>query len=358
VFDYATMRCDAQDIPDEGARAFRDYQGSIHLSASHSINRQMVGATLDTVTERCPITYKNDNTGDPSQYDDAGWLETYYTFDGNTIYSLNSQDYHPYRHPSFPQCAGSPSNVNCWYSAIVSATSKDGGYNFTSPPPGQARFVAGAAVVFDPTDTATVGALIPSNIIPLNGAYYMFLGVQKYAGTSIGNCLLRTTDLADPTAWRAWDGAGFNIQFLDPYTHSGLTPAQHECTPIDLTHLSAWAARSLMQLVDGGSVIGYVVSMQTSTGVEASVSSDLIHWSTPAMIASGFVTAPASCTSSNHMTGNFYGYPAILDSASTSINFNSVNVGDATTWVYMTQFVNCPYTLVRNLIRIPLTITH
>lgn len=354
VYDYSTMQCIAGDYPDAGTRAFRDAAGNVHLIATNSTNRQMVGTTLDTVTKQCPIIYQNDDSADPSQFDSQGWLESFYTLDGNTIYGYVSLDYHPYYHPTAPQCAGSPTNQSCWYSNIIQAKSTDGGQSFVSPPPGQARFVAGAAVPLNTSYTSTVGALIPTNIISVNGAYYMLLGVAAYTGTSNGECLLQTTNLDDPTSWRAWDGTGFNIQFVDPYTTSGIVVAQHECTPIDPTHLTAYA-RSLMVLMNGSTPAGYMVSMETSLGVVASTSSDLIHWSAPTVVVSGFTAAPGSCSDSNPLTGTFYYYPSFLDSGSTS-NFNTINLGGTTSYVYMTQWINCP-TNTRNLVRVPVTVT-
>src|SRR5579863_8509635 len=40
VFDTAKDSCELIDIPDIMARAFRDYQGTVHLVASHYVLRQ------------------------------------------------------------------------------------------------------------------------------------------------------------------------------------------------------------------------------------------------------------------------------------------------------------------------------
>src|SRR5579864_7717950 len=43
VFDSKRDGCDKDDIADEAASAFRDYRGTIHLFASHSVNRADLG---------------------------------------------------------------------------------------------------------------------------------------------------------------------------------------------------------------------------------------------------------------------------------------------------------------------------
>ena len=52
---------------------------------------------------------------------------------------------------------------------------------------------------------------------------------------------MRTNNLADPRAWRAWDGQGFNIQFIDPYTDPYADPAAHVCEPVSPSQLGVTA---------------------------------------------------------------------------------------------------------------------
>jgi len=232
--------------------------------------------------------------------------------------------------------------------------------------------VAGAPVKFSTsysgTNTATEGALVPSNIIQLNGFYYVFLYVAgNTTGTggatqTAGDCLLQSSNLADPTAWRAWDGTGFNIQFMDPYTTpniSSMPIATTGCTVVNPTNLQG-PVRSLMAMSNDGTIVGYVASLAGSTYAEASTSSDLIHWSSPVSIVNPNLTPfVTTCTGPSP----FYAYPTFLDSASgttTDRNFNIVNVNSSTTYIYATQFVDCEVlgNLNRNLIRVPVTITY
>ena len=44
------------------------------------------------------------------------------------------------------------------------------------------------------------------------------MGVFPTAGVDErGMCVIRTATLDDPTSWRAWDGAGFDLQMTSPY---------------------------------------------------------------------------------------------------------------------------------------------
>jgi hypothetical protein len=46
VFRWQTDKCTVDDIPDDGARAFRDLNGTVHLIASHYINWAFTGKDL------------------------------------------------------------------------------------------------------------------------------------------------------------------------------------------------------------------------------------------------------------------------------------------------------------------------
>lgn len=230
VYNYDTDACAKDDIPDEGARAFRDSQGMVHLIDSHHINLDMTGTSLNNVKRECRNLYENSGSADPSMFDDMGWLESFYTLDGKTIHALVSHDYHPGRHKV--NCGGVANDPNnCWWSTITQATSTDGGKSFTSPPPGVARWVAGAPYKFDPSHTGPAGAFVASNIIPYQGAYYAFVSVGGAYDQRIGDCLMRTTTLGVADSWRAWDRKDFRVQFAYPYTTPNLDSKAHVCEP-------------------------------------------------------------------------------------------------------------------------------
>src|SRR5580700_1418532 len=55
AFDTKRDSCEQIDIPDAAARAFRDYQGTVHLIASHSITRAGLGPSLEASKPRSTI---------------------------------------------------------------------------------------------------------------------------------------------------------------------------------------------------------------------------------------------------------------------------------------------------------------
>lgn len=353
VFDHDKDACENWDIPDEGARAFRDFKGDVHLMDSGAENRDMIGKSLNSVKRTCAQTYRNSHSSDPSTFDNAGWLETFYTTDGKTIYALISHDYHPWVH-KLP-CAGKLKDTShCWYSNITYAVSHDGGATYTSPPSGEPRFVAGSAHKFDPQHPGSVGAFVVSNIIQLKGWYYVFVSVGGAYEQVAGDCLMRTKTLDKPSSWRAWDGKDFSVQFADPYARE-LNPNQHVCRPVAPTQLKG-VVRSFMALKNDH---GFLITMEGATTGEdgkrlatilASSSRDLIHWSDPIIVKTSPTYTEAQCT--KNPSAFIYTYPSMLDPDSQSMNFNTV--GDKA-YVYLTRFRGC-HTFIRDLVRFPVLI--
>lgn len=357
VFSHKSQACSGDDIPDDGARAFRDASGKVHLIASHYVNSAMVGHDLDHLKKNCDIIYKNAGDPDPSHFNDLGWLESYYTPDGKHVHALVSHDYHPTRH-GLP-CGGEskPGAGDCWYSAITYASSNDGGASFTSPPPGPARFVAGSPYRFDPTHTQPVGAFVPTNIVRFKGAYYALVSFSQALEQKAGDCLMRTNDLSDPAAWRAWDGKDFTVRFASPYATPNLDPKQHTCQPVSPENLK-WPVRSLLAMTGER---GFLATLQgarmTDTrqmifGVYVAHSKDLISWSEPMLVMDLPSPSREQCKSLPNSIR--YAYPSILDPKSLSLNFDTV--GDSA-YIYMTRFNDCALSMDRDLVRFPVSIS-
>jgi hypothetical protein len=360
VFKHSTSACQPDDVPDDGARAFRDSSNTVHLIASGYTNLAMVGPSLDKVKRVCTPMYQDSKSADPSRFDDLGWLESFYTLDGSTIFGLVSHDYHPSRHHLTCGKSTAPASDTCWYSDVTFAVSHNGGKSFTSPPPGPGRLVAGAPYKFDPNHTSPAGAFVVSNIVSWpkspygKDAYFVFISVAADGAQKGGTCLLRTTTLNDPHSWRAWDGRDFTVSFIDPYTTPVFDPAKHVCEPIDHAHLG-WAVRSLLKLESGGFIITMDGAFNTPAGehipaVYTSTSADLIHWSQPA-VAQQFEPHDSGCTaSSKHVL--MYSYPALLDPNSPTRNFETVG---NTAYIYFLRVRRCGG-LDRDLVRLPVSI--
>jgi hypothetical protein len=356
VFHHATQACQTLDYPDDAARAFTDASGTVHLISSSNVNTTFTGPNLNNVTHNCTMAYFAGQSADPSAFDDWGWLESFYTTDGNTVNALVSMDYHPYRH-QLP-CATGPTDTtdtyNCWYSTITQATSTDGGNTFVAPAQGVARFVSGAPYVFSSTHVATVGSLVPSNIVALNGYYYSMVYVASDQLQAGGECVMRTQNLSDPTAWRAWDGTGYNVQFLDPYTTPSLNPAQSVCTTVGAGVLQP-PVRSLQALSNGTGYVAVMFGTRTVNGasissVVASTSLDLIHWTAevPVLDLPNFGNETCAANAGQYA----YYYPSMLDANSTTRNFETVG---STAYIYATKFILCNEN-DRDLVRYPVSI--
>lgn len=127
-------------------------------------------------------------------------------------------------------------------------TSHNGGWDYT-PEAGGAphNLVAVSPFTYeyarDTWNASELGFGDPSTIFRgPGGAYYVYIsasnppiGINNYSGPQQrGQCLSRTSDLRDWTAWRAWDGAAFSTTFVDPYAAPVANTSAHVCQVLDL----------------------------------------------------------------------------------------------------------------------------
>jgi hypothetical protein len=131
VFDTVNESCEQIDIPDAQARAFRDYKGTVHLIASHYITRASLGPTLESAKHNCQVVYNSHHDANPANFDDATWLDSFYSIDGKKIVALGHTEYHGDEHPGM--CASKTDSIPCWYNVDTFHISQDGGYHFASP---------------------------------------------------------------------------------------------------------------------------------------------------------------------------------------------------------------------------------
>jgi hypothetical protein len=88
VFRYSTGACASEDVPDAPARAVRDAAGNVHMFASHYVNRQMIGRSLTRLTHKCDVVCKMADEPTPENFNNRGWLASFYTGDGRTVMAL------------------------------------------------------------------------------------------------------------------------------------------------------------------------------------------------------------------------------------------------------------------------------
>jgi hypothetical protein len=351
VLDWSQDACKPADIPDLPARAFRDAQGRVQLIVSHYTNRRMVGPDLDHLTHDCSVIMPSHYDPDPAMYDDREWIGSTYTPDGKTVFALIHDEYQGQTHPG--RCP-SGKYFQCWYNAVTLAVSTDGGASFEHAAPPPTHLVAAIPYPYVP-DSGTAGIYQPSNIVhnPADGYYYALLRVQQYQDQQQGTCVMRTTDLADPKSWRAWDGAGFNVRFINPYLEPNEPPQDHICQPVSYDQIQTMVeSLTFNTYLDSFLLVGSAVEQQldgeTVSGIYYSTSDDLIHWTPRKRITKVESRQTYECGDPDPVA-----YPSVLDPDSTSRNFETTG---KRAYLYFTLFnyQSCKETFDRDLVRVPI----
>jgi hypothetical protein len=364
VFDWSSQRCDDYNIPDAPVRAFTDASGQAHLTVSWSENRQMLGPDLNQVAMDCRVTMSSDANADPASYDDREWIHSTWTPDGNKVFALVHDEYHGWEHPG--QCSSegfspsrlttvpspSPLTIYCWYNAITVASSSDGGLTYTHATP-PAQLVASVPYVYVP-DAPPYGYFSPSDVVrKSDGYFYVLFQAEAYGAQQAGTCVMRTKNPLNPSSFRAWDGSGYNVQFIDPYTNPG-PPENHVCQVTSVGQISTmhesvtYSSFFKKYLLVGAAGLYDPGSGQVVYGVYYSTSTDLVNWSARQLLMKAELPWSYTCGDDNPIL-----YPVLLNPGSTSRNFDTTS---PKTYLYFTRFnySNCIQTLDRDLIRIPI----
>ncbi|RMD83861.1 MAG: hypothetical protein D6815_05500 [Candidatus Dadabacteria bacterium] len=345
LFDWTTDRCEDYDVPDAPARAFRDTARLIHLVATHWTGRQMLGGTLDTLTHECSVIMDSHLDADPSMFNDKEWLHSFYTPDGQTVFALVHNEYQGHTHPG--QCP-SGQYQQCWYNSVTFAKSEDEGMTF-SHSLAPSHLVASVPYQYEP-DQGPFGIFNPSNIVfnEADGYYYALLHLEQYGLQDWGTCVMRTQTIEDPSSWRAWDGTGFNVQFIDPYLNPGVDPALHVCAPVSRNniqkmHESLTFNTHFHQYLLVGVAGKYDPNLgKTVWGFYYSLSSDLVEWTDAQLIME------ARLPWTSEPPGDFLVYPSILDPRDTTRNFET---SGKTAYLFYTRWHSG---LDRDLVRRPI----
>ncbi len=349
VFDHSTDACEPEEIPDLAARAFRDVDGVVHLLVSHTESRWMVGPDLDSVVYECGApALSSDFDPDPAAYSDAEWIASVYTTDGQTVYALVHNEYQGHRHPG--QCP-SGEYFDCWDNSVTAAVSTDGGATFVDSlaPPGHlvARFPFPYEAGAGPT-----GFRAPSNIITgPDGLFYVFMNVADARTDQQWVCLMRSDDLADPGAWRFWDGTDFAGRFIDPYRAPVDDQDAHECPALALNAIGASLNDSVVYHPGLGLYVLLGISADHLNGREVwgfyySFSDDLVHWSRRELL----LEVELPWTVDNPGSDLSHLYPSLIDPDSPSLSFETT---DDEAYVYFTRNNFGHASLDRDLVRVP-----
>ena len=339
------QKCDPADIPDAPARAIRTATGQVLLFAASEDNRVNTGPDLLHLTHPCPVILRGAQNDDPAAFDDHAWITTPWSPDGRTIHAVIHNEFHGHTRPAL---CPSRTYMLCWSNALTAATSTNSGQTFTRIP--TPALIAALPYRYDQLGPGHHGYFNPSNIVTLDTYEYMFAFATKAGAQREGNCLLRTGNLADPTAWRAWSGTSFDTAFIDPYTTPTPTPERHVCAPVDPEKLR-WPLTSLVRHAPTGRFIALMQNTGPNGAIYAATSPDLLTWSppTPVMPATGLPSY--ACGQPPPLA-----YPSLLDPLSPDRNFETI--GD-TPHLFATRFdlTDCHPTMTRTLLRWPIRIT-
>ncbi len=305
--------CDALDIPDAPARAVRLATGEVQLYATHFVNRVDSGADLLHLGHRCPVVMQGAKNDDPAAFNDRAWIASPWTPDGRTVWAVVHNEFQGNHRPAL---CPSRRYMDCWYNALTAAVSRDGGHTFGRVP-GRA-LVAALPYRYDQLERGHHGYFNPSNIVTLAGAQYMFAYATEAQAQREGNCLLRTTALGSPEAWRGWDGSAFGVAFADPYAQPPVQPEAHVCAPVGQGGLR-WPVTSLVRHQQSGLFIALMQDGARGGGVHYATSPDLLHWSGPALLLPAIGLGAWNCADPAPIA-----YPSLLDPASADRNFETV----------------------------------
>ena len=327
VFDWTRDRCATWDIPDTPARAWRGPDGRVHLIAGSEQSRVSVGPDLDQLARDCAVAHRGAGADDPGAYDDRAWIHATYRIDGTRIVALAHEEYHGHLRPE--RCAARV-YAACWSNAIVELVSTDGGRTFGRE--GGGGFVAGPAARYTGTAGRRTGYFNPSNILERDGYLYAFILAERDGAQRRGPCLMRRPVDGAAGDWRAWDGQAFAVRFADPYRERVADPARHACAP--LMGLSSTISSVVRHTPSGRFLAVTPATRRGSDGVERNgiwwtVSDDLLAWSAPRLLWEAPLLWRRDCSAPA-----VYAYPALLDPASPSANFETVG---AEFWLYLVR---------------------
>jgi hypothetical protein len=343
VFRWTTDRCAADDFPDAPARAFRTADG-VRLIVANVDARALAGPSLARLRRICEIVHAGGGKDDPGAYDDRVRLGAFWTVDGRSVYALADAAF--LGHLRAGICRGEARQ--CWRNAIVELVSIDGGRRF-GPAGAPPALVAGLPFKFDSRAGRPTGLFSPSNIVALDRWLHAFVFAEASGAQKRGACLLRTDRLADPAAWRAWNGSAFAVRFADPYRGDVADPAAHACAPLPgittpITSLVRHAAS------------GRFIALTTTTrerdgrrvsGVWAIESADLIRWSDPKLVVELPLTTGFGCDQKAA-----WAHPSLIDPDSVSPSFDTVGQR-AQLYLTRNNIADCRLTTNRDLMRYP-----
>jgi hypothetical protein len=378
VFDYTTDRCppaNSEDYPDLNVTAFRFRNATLgqnrvqlNFPGPGVQGRRLVGPDLDTVKREWELTgtegvgsppncgvggeivYRapRDNLADPASFTDWEWLgPPYYDASTGKVYVQAHNEFRGQNAGVPAGCASAAQSwwpSNCWFSSInllVSdgtggSTSNQVGGNYLHP--GRNLYPSDSSHYFVATvpyaywhDWGRVGYNEPSNTIKV-GSYYYFMtlvtgpsrdpsGNPYTSAQKRGMCVVRTPDLADATAWRAWGGQAYNVPLVSPYSSPAPVPEDHVCEPVGPANLGGMVGRHLSYNTYLGKymLVGTASTPDGLHGTYYSLSDDLVNWSDNQLLMKEDPATGGGCNDAG------VAYATILDPADPAATANPLS---------------------------------
>ena len=330
----ALHKCGVNDVPDIPARAFVDGGGVAHMIVGSTAFHRMTGPTVFNQSRDCAAAWNSTQDPDPSHFASAEWLDSPHVFPNGTVVALVHVEYDA-MNIEVPKC---PHNYPlCWTVTVTQAISDDWGLTWRHARAPPAHLVAAVPYVFNQSQPAS-GWGDPSNIFqsPLDGLFYFAVLNRNRVGLQApGICFARTADLTDPSSWRAWGGAEWNVSWTSPYTLAPGTEAAHVCAPV------VTAEQCMPSGVVWSTYLSLFVAtldcIQKQSALYMATSADLVTWSPVAPFYSLADLPPDVRRNVTSMT-----YPTFLDpTASVGGNFMAVGQDPPLFWV---SIGHSPYT--------------
>lgn len=242
----------------------------------------------------------------------------------------------------------------CHHVAVTFARSTDGGatYDHIQSPPD--HLVANPPVRYEP-DGGDHSIWQPSNIVrhPDDSYYYALIQRDEHpADGSVniqGTCVMRTETPSDPDTWRAWDGHGFNLRFVDPYKEPVPDPDSSWCETVSVGEIGALTyGLSYNKYLRKFVAVGVASAGVSVPGFYFSVSEDLIHWEPKQLLMEAVLAQTAEPSEP------FFAYPTFIDPADSTINFERPGKRP---YLYFTRFNNTGSPTDADLLRVRVAFT-
>ncbi len=340
VFDWSKDRCTEWDIPDAPLRAFRTASGKVVAFASSHDNRSFAGASLGQIKQTCHSSLVSTVDADPARYEGLRYITATWTKDGIHVAALIHNEYHAER---FGKCAYAES-MQCWYNAILAASSGDGGESFAL---GSPQVVAAIPFTQNVGQGRHRGFFNPSNILFQDGYWYMAAHTTGEGEQKAGTCLFRSSDVDDPTAWKSFDGREFSGPSIDPYRDD--THRYIPCQPMTgVSTLGSISYYSPFSLYLG--VFQETDRNHPQGSIAMAWSKDMLHWGSHITLINRPDMSSRNCSDIER-----YGYPSVLDAEASGRNFDVIG---KTPYLFLTRFhvKDCKLSSNRDLVRFELRI--